>query len=84
MNHETHTKDSVTSYETISGGEWLIDMKPHDVFNSLNFENVHPFSTTLAPETARRTRHDETAGEMSGNPSLASPRWSPTPLLARP
>jgi hypothetical protein len=60
MNHETHTKNSVTSYETISGGDWLIDMKPHDVFNSLNFENVHPLSTTLATETARRARRYET------------------------
>jgi hypothetical protein len=54
----------------ISGGDWLIDMKPHNVFNSENFENVHTFSTTSATETARRERHYE-PGWRGGQKSVA-------------
>ena len=60
MNHEAHTKNSVTSQAMISGGDWLIDMKPHDEFNSVNFENVHTFSTSSATETSRRESRYET------------------------
>ena len=70
MNHETHTKNSATSHAMISGCDWLIDMKPHDVFNNVNFENVHTYSTTSATETARRKRHYET-GWRDGQKSVA-------------
>ena len=62
----------------ISGGDWLIDMKPHDVFNNVNFENVHTYSTT----SATRNRRKESLMKRT-NPMRRSRRQASSPLSAR-